>query len=103
MGGVGRLDGGGGAAKGGGRGGGEEATAARKAEKEARVGAARMALDRGLILCDKGDVARGLVALTDALAAAVEADDADLESAIRYELAAWQRQTWRLRAVLPGP
>jgi WD40 repeat protein len=71
--------------------------------KAVRVGAARLALDRGLILCDQGDVARGLVALTRALAAAVEAGDADLESVVRFNLAAWERQNWRLRAVLPAP
>ena len=56
--------------------------------KATRVAAARLALDRGLILCDQGDVSRGLVALTHALKAAVEANDADLEAAVRFNLAA---------------
>lgn len=71
--------------------------------KSARVAAARLALDRGLILCDQGDASRGLVALTRALAAAMEAGDEDLESAVRFNLAAWERQIWRLRAALSPP
>ncbi len=80
-----------------------EQEAKQAALQATRVSQARLALDRGLILCEQGDVARGLVALTQALAAAVVAQDADLEAVVRFNLSAWERQAWRVRAVLPPP
>ncbi len=71
-----------------------------KALKDARRSAVRLALDNGLIHCEQGEVGRGLVALARALVAAVEAEEADLESAIRFNLAAWSRSHWPLRKVV---
>jgi WD40 repeat protein len=64
-----------------------------------RIGSARLALDRGLLLCEQGDVARGLVAMTAGLLPAIEADASDVESAIRLNLAAWEREMWPLQSI----
>lgn len=77
---------------------GEKEAALKKALQES----ARFALDRGLTLCEAGDVGRGLIYLTRALAAAVQAEDADLESAIRFNIAAWETQLWSLRDYREG-
>jgi WD40 repeat protein len=71
--------------------------------KQALQESARVALDRGLNLCEAGDVGRGLVYLTRALGGAVKAKDADLESAIRFNIAAWETQLWSLRDYREGP
>jgi WD40 repeat protein/tRNA A-37 threonylcarbamoyl transferase component Bud32 len=70
--------------------------------KRARQESARVALDRGLNLCEAGDVGLGLIYLTRALASAVQAQDGDLESAIRLNLAAWEAQLWSLRTYREG-
>jgi WD40 repeat protein len=71
--------------------------------KRARQESARVALDRGLTLCEAGDVGRGLLYLTRALDSAVKAKDADLVSAIRCNIAAWETQLWSLRNYREGP
>jgi WD40 repeat protein/tRNA A-37 threonylcarbamoyl transferase component Bud32 len=71
--------------------------------RQARQESARVALDRGLNLCEAGDVGRGLVYLTRALDGAAKAEDADLESAIRFNVAAWQTQLWSLSNYREGP
>jgi eukaryotic-like serine/threonine-protein kinase len=71
--------------------------------KQARQESARVALDRGLNLCEAGDVGRGVIYLTRALDGAVKAEDADLESAIRFNIAAWETQLWSLRNYREGP
>jgi WD40 repeat protein len=78
---------------------GEKEAALRKALQES----ARLALDRGLNLCEAGDVGRGLIYLIRALDGAVKAKDADLESAIRFNIAAWETQLWSLRNYREGP
>ncbi len=78
---------------------GEKEAALRRARQES----ARVALDRGLNLCEAGDVGRGLIYLSRALDGAVQAADADLESAIRLNLAAWETQLWSLRNYREGP
>jgi WD40 repeat protein/tRNA A-37 threonylcarbamoyl transferase component Bud32 len=78
---------------------GEKEAALRQARQES----ARVALDRGLNLCEAGDVARGLVYLARALDGAFKAPDADLESAIRLNVAAWQTQLWSLSNYREGP
>jgi WD40 repeat protein len=71
--------------------------------KQARQESARAALDRGLNACEAGDVGLGLNYLTRALDRAVKAEDADLESAIRMNLATWDAQLWSLRYYREGP
>ena len=73
-----------------------------RALRESQIGAARLALDSGQLLCEQGDVARGLVTITRGLEPASEAGAADLESAIRFNLAAWQHDLWQLREVHQG-
>jgi WD40 repeat protein len=68
-----------------------------------RTGSARLALDRGLILCEQGDIARGLVAMSAGLPPAIEAEASDVESAIRHNLASWEREMWPLKAIYQGP
>jgi WD40 repeat protein/serine/threonine protein kinase len=58
--------------------------------------AAAEACDRGLALCEEGDVDGGLRRLAQGLEYAVGAGDRDLAFAIRANLAAWERQVNRL-------
>jgi WD40 repeat protein len=78
---------------------GEKAAALRQARQES----ARVALGRGLNLCEAGDVGRGLIYQTRALDGAAKAPDADLESAIRFNIAAWVTQLWSLSSYREGP
>jgi WD40 repeat protein/serine/threonine protein kinase len=71
--------------------------------KQARQESARVALDRGLNLCEAGDVGLGLTYLTRALESAVKAEDVDLESAIRLNVAAWETQLWSLENYREAP
>jgi eukaryotic-like serine/threonine-protein kinase len=61
---------------------------------------ARLALDRGLRLCEVGDPHTGLLWLARALKL-VPAESEELAWLIRMNLAAWERSCCRLRAVLP--
>jgi WD40 repeat protein/serine/threonine protein kinase len=72
---------------------------------EARRQAASSILDRALALCDHGESGRGLLWLARGLELAHKADDADLESAFRWELGAWAAETHELVLALdyPGP
>jgi WD40 repeat protein len=63
---------------------------------------AQLALERGLTLCEQGDVGRGMLCLTQSLAIA-PAQDADLRTEIRANLAGWRGQVHPLRAVLSHP
>ncbi len=58
-----------------------------------------LALDRGLMLCEQGDVGRGLLWLARSLEIA-PAEAADLQGTIRTNLAAWRRQLHALRGRL---
>jgi len=71
--------------------------------KSALSGKARLAIDQGIMLCEQGDVPRGLLTFAKALSIAVEAGDSDLESAARFNIAAWERTMWRLQSIIPGP
>jgi WD40 repeat protein/tRNA A-37 threonylcarbamoyl transferase component Bud32 len=62
----------------------------------------QLALERGLSLCEQGDVAGGMLWLSHSLEIA-PAQDTDLQRDIRANLAAWGRQVHPLRAVLPHP
>jgi WD40 repeat protein/serine/threonine protein kinase len=71
----------------------------RNSRKAQRLSAS-LALDRGLDLCEKGDVARGMLWLARSLEIARAAEADDLEPAIRANLAGWRRQLFPLRARL---
>ena len=71
--------------------------------KSALSGAARLALDRGLMLCEQGDVPRGMLTFAKALSIAIEAGDTDLESVARFNVSAWEREMWRLQSILQAP
>jgi WD40 repeat protein/tRNA A-37 threonylcarbamoyl transferase component Bud32 len=60
---------------------------------------ARLALVQGLNWCEQGDVARGLLWLTEGLQISPE-DDADLQYCLRVNLSAWSRQIHSQLAVL---
>jgi WD40 repeat protein len=62
---------------------------------------AHLALDRGLNLCEQGEVGRGLLFLTRSLEHAVQAEDPELERAVRLTLAGWSREVNPLVRVLP--
>jgi WD40 repeat protein len=83
----------------------EHAENTARAEAQARRLAARvqaqLALDKGLRLCEAGDLGPGLLWLTRALEGATEADDSDLERVIRVNVADWGRQLVPLRQRLP--
>jgi WD40 repeat protein len=61
---------------------------------------ARLALTQGLTLCEQGDVGRGFLWLTRSLEHAVQADDPELEWAVRATLAGWRREVHTLRGFL---
>jgi WD40 repeat protein len=60
----------------------------------------QLALERGLTLCEQGDVAGGVLWLSHSLEIA-PAQDADLQRDIRANLAGWGRQVHPLRGILP--
>jgi tRNA A-37 threonylcarbamoyl transferase component Bud32 len=85
-----------------------ESTAHTEADQErvrATGLAADLATDRGLALCEAGEVGRGMLWLARGLSDATEAKATDLQDAIRSNLAAWFDRLYSLRAVLPhqGP
>ncbi len=79
--------------------------AADQARRDAEQRQARLALDKGLALCEQGEVGQGLVWLVHGLERAVQAGDAGLERAARINLASWHEQLCRpaLTVTLPGP
>ena len=70
---------------------------------EAQRQAAASILDRALALCEHGEIGRGLLWLARGLELAHKADDADLESAFRWELGAWAAETHELILALDYP
>jgi eukaryotic-like serine/threonine-protein kinase len=68
--------------------------------KSAQRLSARLALDRGIALCEEGEIARGLLWLARSLETAATAGADDLEPAIRANLAAWRRHLCLPRARL---
>jgi WD40 repeat protein len=71
--------------------------------RQAESLSARFALERGQLLCDQGDVPAGLLWMGRSLELAAAADDADLEQAVRVNLASWRPHLHALKAVLPHP
>ena len=76
--------------------------AAELSRNAAQAREARLALDRGLALCDGREVATGLLWLARALELAPP-DDTDLCSVIRTNLADWSNRTFQCHAALPHP
>jgi WD40 repeat protein/serine/threonine protein kinase len=71
-----------------------------RTSREAQLKAAEKALDQGLVLCEKGEVAQGMLLLARSLELAPE-DAEDLEQAIRINLTGWRQQVHSLKEVLP--
>jgi WD40 repeat protein/tetratricopeptide (TPR) repeat protein len=71
----------------------------RHAERET----ARLRYERGLALCEQGQVGRGLLWLAHSLKPATGAGAADLEQAARFNLESWRRELPELLAVMPHP
>jgi WD40 repeat protein len=69
--------------------------------RQAETLSAGFALDRGQLLCAQGDIPEGLLWLGRSLELAAAADAADLEQAIRVNLASWRPHLRALKAVLP--
>jgi WD40 repeat protein len=73
---------------------------ARAERREAEVRATELAVDRGLSLCEQGDVAGGLLWLTRGLESAPP-EATELQNVIRANLGAWVPLAARLRRVFP--
>jgi WD40 repeat protein/serine/threonine protein kinase len=82
----------------------DSANAARRREAEARLDEQRlnfhMAFDRGLALCDQGQVGTGMLWLARALKLAPR-DEVAIERVIRANLTAWGRELHTLQAIYP--
>ena len=77
----------------------------RKADEQRQIAedlSATLTLDRALALCERGEVSRGLLWLTRALAK-VPAAEPELEKTVRANLASWRRPLTSLRGILPHP
>jgi WD40 repeat protein len=84
---------------------GEAREAIRKIAEERRAAQhhlATLALERGLQLCEKGDVREGLLWMARAQQAVAEDDD-ELDRQIRSLLGGWAASGYHLRASLPVP
>jgi WD40 repeat protein len=75
---------------------------ANEATRRANILAASQAIDQHLLVCDKGDVSRGLLRLARALATSPEGAD-ELRHVSRMNLSAWSRQLAPIVAVIPTP
>jgi WD40 repeat protein len=64
---------------------------------------AGFALERGQLLCEQGDVPSGLLWMGRSQELATSADAADLEQAVRVNLASWRPYLRGLKAILPHP
>jgi WD40 repeat protein len=78
----------------------KEKQKAEKALYEQRLQSAELALEQGLMLCERGDEDRGLLWLARALELAPE-DEADLRHAILANLGAWRHRLPTLRMIFP--
>jgi WD40 repeat protein len=76
----------------------ENYKAAQDQQRESQRISARLALDRGLLLCEQGDVARGLLWLARGLEID-PADAAGLHRAFRANLGSWYRQLTSLHSL----
>lgn len=80
----------------------QEAQRTERALADSRRLTTQLALDQGLMLCETGDVARGLLGLADALRDAPP-DTPDLHRALRLNLGAWHQQLPPLQAIIEPP
>src|SRR5262245_5843826 len=71
--------------------------------RQAESLSAGFALERGQLLCEQGDVHAGLLWLGRSLELAAAVDAAELEQAVRVNLASWRPHLRGLKAVLPHP
>jgi hypothetical protein len=71
--------------------------------RQAEALSAGLALERGQLLCEQGDVAAGLLWLGRSLELAEAAGAAELGQAVRVNLASWRPHLRGLKAVLPHP
>jgi WD40 repeat protein len=69
--------------------------------RETLIQSARLAMGRGLTLCDEGDVPTGLLWLSRALEI-LPPDADDLQRAVRLNLAAWRAQIDGVQTVIPA-
>src|SRR5262249_61952274 len=69
--------------------------------RQAESLSAGFALERGQLLCEQGDIPAGLLWMGRSLELAAAADDADLEQAVRVNLASWRSHLHALKAILP--
>jgi hypothetical protein len=76
-----------------------EAARAKDESFKARSQAAGQALDKGLLLCERGDVGQGILWLARSLEMA-PADAPTLQFVVRMNLAAWRRQLVPLKALV---
>jgi WD40 repeat protein len=81
----------------------DEQNAKERNLRASQRGEAQKALDHGISLCEQGDVGRGLFEMIAGLEPAAAAGAADVEEAIRFNLAAWERVLWHLRDIRMGP
>ena len=76
-----------------------------KADEQRRLAerlSANLTIDRGLSLCEHGEVNRGLLWLAHAMEVA-PSSDSDIQDAARATLAAWSRQLTSLKGILRHP
>ena len=77
----------------------------RKADEQRQIAedlSATLTLDRGLALCERGEVSRGLLWLTRALEI-VPSAETELQETVRANIASWRRPLTSLRGILPHP
>jgi WD40 repeat protein/tRNA A-37 threonylcarbamoyl transferase component Bud32 len=77
----------------------------RKADEQRRIAedlSATLTLDRGLALCERGEVSRGLLWLTRALEI-VPSAETELQETLRANIASWRHPLTSLRGILPHP
>jgi WD40 repeat protein/serine/threonine protein kinase len=74
----------------------------RQEQNETRLVSARLALERGLTLCEQGSASQGMLWFARSLQIAPE-EDADLQRDIRTSLGRWHSSVHSLEAIWPQP
>jgi serine/threonine protein kinase/WD40 repeat protein len=78
----------------------KEKEALRRKERQAKIDLSTAFLDKGLALCEEGQVGLGLLWLARSLEVAPD-DAAGLQRAVRGNLGAWSHQVSHLRGIMP--
>jgi WD40 repeat protein/serine/threonine protein kinase len=78
----------------------ERVATEKQARRQVERLSARDLFHQGNTLCEKGQIAAGLLSFTRALELAVDAEDADLEHVLRANLSEWRHRLVRKRAML---